>query len=69
MGERGTVYKIMVGKSEGKRPLEIPKRRWDNSIKIDLKEIRWEDVDCIHLAQNRDRWRALVNTAMNLWVP
>jgi hypothetical protein len=58
-----------VGKPEGKRPLERPRRRWVDNIKMDLREIGWDSVDGIELAQDRDQWRALVNTAMNLRVP
>jgi hypothetical protein len=58
----------LVGKSDGKRPLGRPTRRW-NDIRIDLKDIGWEGVDWMHLAQDRDQWRALVNTVINLRVP
>jgi hypothetical protein len=61
--------KMLVGKPEGKRPLGIPKRRWEDNIKMNLKEIVLERVDWIHLAQARDRWPALVNTAINFRVP
>jgi hypothetical protein len=60
--------RLLVGKPEGKRPLGRPRRRWVNNIKIDLREIRWDDMDWIDLAQDRDQWRALVNMVMNLWV-
>jgi hypothetical protein len=63
------VYKILVEKHEGKRPVIRPRRRWEDSIKMDLREIGFEGVDWIHLAQDRDWWRALMNTVMNLWVP
>jgi hypothetical protein len=59
----------LVGKPEGKRPLERPKRRWMDSIKLDLKEIGWDGMDLIDLAQDRDQWKALVDTVMNLRVP
>jgi hypothetical protein len=59
----------IVGKPEGKRPLGRRRRRRLDCIKIDLREIRWDGVDWIELAQNRDQWRALVNTVMNLRVP
>jgi hypothetical protein len=62
-------YKIVVGKSEGKRPLRRPRHRWVNNIKIDLGEIGWDDMDWIDLAQDRDQWRPLVNMVMNLQVP
>jgi hypothetical protein len=64
-GERRKVYKVLVGKSEGKRPLERPRRRWKDGIRMDLREI---GVEWIHLAQDRDRWRAVVNAVMNLGV-
>jgi hypothetical protein len=53
---------------EGKRPLERPRRRWEDGIKMDLREIGWGDVEWIHLAQDRDRWRAVVSAVMNLRV-
>jgi hypothetical protein len=62
------VYRALMGKPEGKRPLGRPRRRWENGISMDIREIGWGSVDWIQLAQDRDRWRALVNTAMNLWV-
>jgi hypothetical protein len=68
VGEERNVYKVLVGKPEGKRPLGRPRRRWENGIRIDLREIGWRSVDWIHLAQDRDRWRAVVNTVMNLRV-
>jgi hypothetical protein len=58
-----------VGKLEGKRPLGRPRRRWEDNIKVDLREIGWGGMDWIELAQDRDQWRALVNTVMNLQVP
>jgi hypothetical protein len=58
-----------VGKQEGKGPLGRPKRRWEDNIRMDLREIGWGGIDWIDLAQDRDRWRALVNTVMNLRVP
>jgi hypothetical protein len=58
-----------VGKPEGERPLEIARRRREKNTKMDLREIGWGKVDSIHLAQDRDRWTALVNTVMNLQVP
>jgi hypothetical protein len=61
--------KILVGKSEGKRPLGRPRRRWKDNNRMDLREIMWEGLDCIHLAQGGDRWRDFVNTVMNLRVP
>jgi hypothetical protein len=58
-----------VGKPEGKRPLGRPRRRWVDSTKIYLREVRWNGMDWIELAQDRDQWRPLVNTVMNLRVP
>jgi hypothetical protein len=69
MGEVRGAYDILVGRSEGRRPLGRPRHRWEDNIKMDLREIGSGNVDCIHLAQDRDRWRALVNTVMNLRVP
>jgi hypothetical protein len=66
--EERNVYKVLMGKSEGKRPLGRPRRRWEDGIRIDPTEIGWGRVDWIQLAQDRDRWRALVNTVMNLRV-
>jgi hypothetical protein len=60
------VYKVLVGKSEGKRPLGRPRRRWEDDMRMELTEIGWEVVDWIHLAQNRFRWWALVNMILNL---
>jgi hypothetical protein len=65
MGETRNVYRILVGKPEEKRPLGRPRRRWVDNIKMDLREIGWDDMDWIELAQDRDKWRALVNTVMN----
>jgi hypothetical protein len=62
-------YNVLVGEPEGRRPLGRPRRRREDNIKMDLWEIGFGDVDWIHLAQDRDRWRALVNTVMNLRVP
>jgi hypothetical protein len=68
MGEERKVYKVLVGKPEGNRPLGKPRRRWEDGIRIDLRETGWGVVDWIRLAQDRDRWRAVVNAAMNLRV-
>jgi hypothetical protein len=68
MGEVRVAYNILVGRPEGRRPLGKPRRRWEDNIKIDLRETGFGDVGWIHLAQDRDRWRALVNTVMNLRV-
>jgi hypothetical protein len=65
MGEVRGAYNILVGKPEGRRPLGRPGRRWEDNIKMDLREIGFGAVDWIHWAQDRDRWRALVNTVMN----
>jgi hypothetical protein len=69
MGERRGAYRALVGKLEGKRPLERPRRRWEDNIKMDLREVGWGGMDWINLAQDRERWRALVNAVMNLRVP
>jgi hypothetical protein len=69
MGEKRNAYGILVGKPEGKRRLGRPRRSWVYNIKIDLREIGWDDMDWIDLAQERDQWRALVSTVMNLRVP
>jgi hypothetical protein len=68
MAEVRGACNILVGRPEGRRPLGRPRRRWEDNIKIDLREIGFGYVDCIYLAQDRDRWRALVKTVMNLWV-
>jgi hypothetical protein len=68
MGEERKVYKVLVGKPEGKRPLGRPKRRWEDGIRMDLREIGLGDVDWIRLSQDRDRWRAVVSAVMNLRV-
>jgi hypothetical protein len=69
MGQKRNVYRLLVGKPEGKRPLGRPRRRWMDDIKIDLLEIGFGVVDLIGLAHDRYRWRALVNSVMNLRVP
>jgi hypothetical protein len=69
MGKVRGAYNILVGRPEGRRLLGRPRRRWDDNIKMDLREIWFGDVDWINLAQDRDRWRAVVNTLMNLRVP
>jgi hypothetical protein len=69
MGERMSAYRILVGKSDGKRPLGRPRRRWVDNIQMDLREVGWDGGDWIDLAQDRDRWRTYVNAVMNLRVP
>jgi len=69
MGQERGVYRLMVGKPEGKRPLGRPRRRWEDNIKMDLQELGGGCGYWMELAQDRDRWRALVNTVMNILVP
>jgi hypothetical protein len=68
MGEKRNAYRIL-GKPERRRPLGRPRRRWVDNIKIYLRKIGWDGVDFVDLAQDKDQWRALVNTVMNLWLP
>jgi len=68
MGERRGVYRILVGKPEGKRQVGRPRRRWENNIKMDLQEVGCGDIDRIELAQDMDRWWVLVNAVMTLRV-
>jgi hypothetical protein len=68
IGEERKVYKILVGKPEGKRPLGRPRRRWEDGIGMDLRETGFGGVDWIGLSQDRDRWRAVVSAVMNLRV-
>jgi hypothetical protein len=68
MGQDRNVYKVLMGKSEGKRPLGRLRRRWEDGIRMDIREIGWGSVEWIQLAQDRGRWRTLVNTVMNLSV-
>ena len=68
MWERRDVYRVLVGKTEGKRPLGRPRRRWEGNIKMDLQEVECRGVDWIGLAQDRDRWRTLVNAVMDLGI-
>ena len=63
------MYRFSVGKAGGKRPLERPRRRWEDNIKMDLQEVECKGMDWIELAQHRDRWWTLVNVVMNLRVP
>jgi hypothetical protein len=70
MGDRKGVYRVMVGKPEEKKPLGRARHRWEDNIKMDLQKACWgRDMDWIDMAQDRDRWRALVNAVMNLRVP
>ncbi|KAJ4429478.1 hypothetical protein ANN_21647 [Periplaneta americana] len=69
MGESRNAYRVLVGRPEGKRPLGRPRRRWEDNIKMDLREVGCDDRDWINLAQDRDRWRAYVRAAMNPRVP
>jgi hypothetical protein len=68
MGEEREVYKVLVGKPEGKRPLGRPRRKWEDGMRMDLREIGLGGVDWIRLPQDRDRWRAVVSAVMNLRV-
>ena len=68
MGERRGAYRVLVGKPEGRRPLGRPKRIWEDNIKMDLRKVGWRCMEWINLAEDRDRWRALVNAVMNLRV-
>jgi hypothetical protein len=63
------MYRVLVGKLEGKRPLGRPRHRWVDNIRMDLQEVGCGHVDWIGLAQDRDRWHRLVSAVMNLWVP
>jgi hypothetical protein len=68
MGEGRSIYTVLVGRPEGKRPLGRPRRRWEDNIKMDLRETGIDGSNWIHLAQNRVQWRAFANTVMNLRV-
>jgi hypothetical protein len=68
VGEKRNAYRLLVGKPEGKRPLARPKRRWVDNVRMDLGKVGWGDVDWIGLAKDRNRWRALVNSVLNLRV-
>jgi hypothetical protein len=69
MGEGRGAYRILVGRPEGRRPLGTPRHRWEDNIKTNLQEVAWWGMDWIDMAQDRDRWRALVKVVMNLRVP
>jgi len=69
MSERRGLYRVLLGKPEGKRPLGIPRHRWEENIKVDLQEVGCGCVDWIELAQDRDKWRALINAVINLRAP
>jgi hypothetical protein len=69
IGEKRNAYRLLMGKPEGRRPLGRPRRRWVDNIRMDLRGMGWGDVDWIGLAQGRDKWRAIVDAVMNLWVP
>jgi hypothetical protein len=69
MGEGSGAYRVLVGRPGGRRPLGRPRRRWEDNIKMDLQEVGWGGMDWIDMAQDRDRWRAVVSAVMNLRVP
>jgi hypothetical protein len=69
MGEGRGAYRILVGRPEGRRPLGRSRRRWEDNVKMDLQEVGWGGMDWIDMAQDRDRWRAVVNAVMNFCVP
>jgi hypothetical protein len=69
MGEGRRVYRVLVRRPEGKRPLGRPRSRWEDNIKVDVREIGIDGANWIQVAQDRVQWRACVNTVMNLWVP
>jgi hypothetical protein len=69
IGENRYAYRLLVGKPEGERPLERPRCRWVDNVRMDLGEVGWGDMDWIGLAQDRNRWRAIVNSVMNFRVP
>jgi hypothetical protein len=68
MGEERNVYRVLMGRPEGKRPLGRPRHKWENGIRMKLREIHWGSIALIHLAQDRDQWRAVANTVMNFRV-
>jgi hypothetical protein len=65
-GDKWNAYRLLVGKPEGERPLGKPRRRWVDNVRMDLGEVEWGDVDWIGLAQDKNRWRAVVNSVLNL---
>jgi hypothetical protein len=69
MGEGRGVYRVLVGRPKGKTPLERPRRRWEDNIKMDVREIGIDGANWIRLARDRVQWQAFVNTVMNLWFP
>jgi hypothetical protein len=69
MGEKKGIYRVLVGKPEGKRPLGRTRHKWEDNIMMDIQEVGCGGMDWIELAQDRDRWRALVNVVINLRVP
>jgi hypothetical protein len=69
IGEKRVAHRDLVGKREGTRPLGRPRRRWEDNLKMDLQEVGYEGMEWIELAQERDRWRALVNAVVNIRVP
>jgi hypothetical protein len=69
MGEKTNAYRLLVGKLEGKRPLGRPRRRWVDNVRMHLGEVGWGGVNWIGLAKDRNRWRALVNSVLNIRVP
>jgi hypothetical protein len=68
-GKNRNAYRVLMGKLEGKRPLGSPKHRWEDNIKMDFRETGWDWMDWIHLAQDKNQWKSLVNTVMSLRVP
>jgi len=69
LGERRGAYRVLMGKPERKRPFGRPRCRWKDNIKVDLQEVGWGAMDWTDLDHNRDRWPAVVNVVLNLWVP
>ena len=69
MEQSRNAYRVLVGKSEGERPLGRPRRRWEDTIRMDLREVGCDPGELIDLAEDRDQWRAFVSVVMNLWVP